>query len=116
MGKKPKIAIIGIGRWGKVLLKEFTKQADIFCCDLKESDDAKIFLKENYPNLPITTDYHKILSDESIEAVVIATPTKTHFEIANQALENKKHVFLEKPGGTNSQDLEKLNKKARLMA
>ena len=85
-----KVALIGIGRWGKILLGELGKLAEVkYECDSK-------------------TDLNQIWSDSEIEAVFIATPTQTHFEIAQKALETGKHVFLEKPGTTNSADLEKL--------
>ena len=89
-----KVALIGIGRWGKVLLGELCKLAEVkYQCDSK-------------------TDLEQVFNDPEIKAVFIATPTETHFDIANKALDAGKHVFLEKPGTTNSIDLEKLVKLA----
>ncbi len=89
-----KTAIIGVGRWGKVLLGELSKLAEVkYQCDSK-------------------TDLGPVFADPEIEAVFIATPTETHFDIATRALEVGKHVFLEKPGTTSSADLEKLVKLA----
>ena len=90
-----KVAIIGVGKWGQVLLKELKAQVEVkYECDSK-------------------TDLRKVFSDPEIEAVVIATPTETHFDIASRALDAHKHAFLEKPGTTKRSDLEKLVNKAR---
>ncbi len=89
-----KVAIIGLGRWGKVLLGELKNLAEVkYECDSK-------------------TDLAEVFADPEIEAVFIATPTETHFEIARKAFEAGKHVFLEKPGTASSDDLAKLVEKA----
>ena len=85
-----KVALIGIGRWGKVLQGELSKLAELkYACDSK-------------------ADLNQVWDDPEVESVFIAIPTATHFEIAEKALESGKHVFLEKPGTTSSADLEKL--------
>lgn len=90
-----KVALIGVGRWGKVLLGELSSLAEVkYQCGSK-------------------FDLNQVWNDPEIKAVFIATPTETHFEIASKALDAGKHVFLEKPGSTNSSDLEKLVNKAR---
>jgi predicted dehydrogenase len=90
-----KVALIGIGRWGQVLLKELKAQTEVkYECDRE-------------------TDLEPVLSDPEIEAVFIAVPTEDHFAVASRALESGKHVFLEKPGTTSSADLEKLVELAR---
>jgi|SRR5579872_1603520 len=112
MDSKTKIAIIGVGRWGKNLLKEFSEQAEVvYACHTGNAETVR-FLKENYPAVKNTTSLEEILSDGSINAVVIATPINTHFEIAEKALRAGKHVFLEKPGGKEKKELEVLVKEA----
>lgn len=74
------IAIIGIGRWGKNLLREFNAVAHV----------AYAFGKKD-------SQLAKVLKDPEIQAVIIATPIKTHYTIARQALLAGKHVFVEKP-------------------
>lgn len=87
-----KVAMIGLGNWGQVLLNELRNQVEVkYECDSK-------------------TDLASIFADREIEAVFIATPTSTHFEIAEQALNANKHVFVEKPGTDSSEKLEKLVK------
>jgi predicted dehydrogenase len=108
-----KIAIIGAGRWGKNLLKEFNNQAEVVWVAHRGEDETTKLLAENYPSIKSTTNTEDIFNDSSIEAVVIATPTSTHFKVASQALDANKHIFLEKPGTTSSKDLETLVTKAK---
>lgn len=108
-----KIAIVGIGHWGKNLLREFDKQAEVIWVCHKDSLDSIKFLKENYPNIKSTNSLEEILRDPVIMAVVVATPTSTHFEIAQKVLTSNKHLFLEKPGCSNSSELEVLVKEAQ---
>ncbi len=89
-----KVALIGVGRWGTILKGELSKIAEI-----KYAFDSK-------------SDLNQVWNDPEVEAVLIATPTETHFEIASRALEAGKHVFLEKPGTDSSEKLEKLVKLA----
>ena len=85
-----KVALIGRGRWGKILLNELAKLREIkYQCDSK-------------------SDLNLVWNDPEVESVFIATPTETHFEIASKALGAGKNVFLEKPGTTSSVLLEKL--------
>jgi predicted dehydrogenase len=85
---KPIIALIGAGRWGKNLLAEFSHIAHVQAVVTRNS--------------PVHLD--DVLQDPQIQAVVIATPIASHFDIAKQALQAGKHVFLEKPG-TDSEKL-----------
>ena len=98
MQKPLKVGIIGCGYWGPNLIRNFinVKGADVrICSDL---DKGRLeHMKQLYPSLATTTDYKKIIKDESIDAVVIATPVSTHFSLAAEALEAGKHVFCEKP-------------------
>lgn len=97
MRQSSKIAIIGIGRWGKNLLAEFDKICDVVIACHRNDPAASRWLRANYPHIKEIFSCEKIFQDNNIEAVVIATPIKTHFEIAMQALKAGKHVFLEKP-------------------
>jgi predicted dehydrogenase len=64
-------------------------------CDT--DDHARAKLVRRYPALRAETDYGALLDDESLEAIVVATPVDTHYALALQALEAGKHVFVEKP-------------------
>lgn len=103
-----KIAIVGVGHWGKKLLKEFDKQAEVVWCCHRGSAESVKFLAENYPNIKTTTSLEDILNDSSVEAVVVATPTNTHFDIAQKVIMANKHLFLEKPGCSKPSELKQL--------
>jgi len=111
MDKKPKVAVIGIGRWGKNLVEAFLRQgADIVYCFHNGSIENTKWLNEKHPDIKIASSYDAILLDNSIDAIVIATPIKTHFEITRKALMAKKNVFLEKPGTEAVKELVELKK------
>lgn len=93
-----KVALIGYGYWGPNLLRNLfdTKNcAVIYCCDLSTEKLKKA--KKRYPSIITTTDINKVINDPKIDGIVIATPTKTHFPIAEKALKNGKDVLIEKP-------------------
>ena len=92
------VAIIGIGDWGRNLVRNFYEIEKVnlkVCCDLDMNALEKI--REKYPSVRITTDYGEVIEDKEVDAVVIATPTQTHFDLAREALEAEKHVLVEKP-------------------
>lgn len=104
-----RIGIIGLGYWGPHLLRNFAAQDDcevVYGCDLKESNQAK--LRKHYPAVTFTGNDEDIFSDPSVDLVIVATPTKTHFPLAQRALEAGKHVFIEKPMTSTSKESEEL--------
>ena len=92
------VGVIGCGYWGPNLIRNFInlKEAEVRICSDLEEDRLK-HMKQLYPSLATTTDYRDIIKDEKIDAIVIATPVSTHYQIAAEALEAGKHVFCEKP-------------------
>ena len=54
-------------------------------------------LKKAHPGIPFTSDAMEVLKSPNIDVVAVVTPVWTHFELAKAALENGKHVFVEKP-------------------
>lgn len=105
------IAIIGIGRWGKNLLREFNGIAKVICYDT--SAENREWLKKNHPNIKVAESYGAVLKNPNIEAVVVATPIATHFEVVTKALMAGKHVFVEKPITADATEAEKLVKLAK---
>jgi len=91
------VAIIGMGRWGKNLVRDFSKVSKVKTCVTTGNKKNIVWLQQNYPSIDFTTDINQVLNDSDIDAVVIATPIKSHFTIAKKSLESKKHVFVEKP-------------------
>jgi len=92
------IGVVGYGYWGPNLVRNFmeTPGAEVLvCCDRDESRLARVH--DRYPSVRTTTEYADLLDDPSVDAVIIATPVSTHFELARRALEAGKHVLVEKP-------------------
>lgn len=103
------IGIIGAGYWGPNLIRNFN---DIPQCNVKYVadliPDRLKFIKDKFPEIEVTGDYQELLSDSAVEAVVIATPVGTHFKLGEEALNAGKHVFIEKPFTTTSEEAQKL--------
>jgi predicted dehydrogenase len=107
--KYPRIGVIGLGYWGPNRLRALVDlpSADVrYVCDVDHSRLAR-FGRAN-PTVMALTDYREMLADPKLDAVVIATPVYTHFEIATAALEAGKHVFVEKPLASSSDEAERL--------
>ena len=96
------IAVVGAGYWGKNLINNFKKIGA-----LKYIYDQNESLTKAYPS-ELVTSFERIISDEEIEGVVIATPAETHFSLAKYLMENGKHVFVEKPVCLNLEDAKAL--------
>lgn len=95
---KIQLAQIGLGAWGKNLLRNFSSQADgemKLVCDSQTA--ALKRAKTQYPAIETCTDPAEVFKRKDIEAVIIATPPATHFELAHAAIEAGKDVFVEKP-------------------
>ncbi len=108
------IGVIGCGQWGANHVRTFyfLRKARLkICCDtnLARLKD----LRKTYRGLDITADYKKVLNDKFIDAVIIATPTATHYELAKAALINGKHVLCEKPLAVKAAESEELVSLAR---
>lgn len=93
-----RIGVIGYGYWGPRIVRNFqgVRGAEVaLICDKNLS--ALNRAKRDYPHIPVTTDLCGVLASVDIDAVAVITPVWTHFELAKAALENGKHVFVEKP-------------------
>src|SRR3989344_121027 len=108
MPSKKCLAVVGIGRGGKNVLREFDRVALVEGCFYKGSPETKKWLKKNYPGIKTAASFDQILHDQSIDAVIIATPIKAHYELAKKALLAGKHVFVEKPITDNVKQAQEL--------
>jgi predicted dehydrogenase len=93
-----KIAVIGCGYWGPNLVRNFiqsNKIEQVICCDLDQKRLDR--MKGLYPSVEILKDFKELLDRPDLDAVVIATPVKTHHPIAKEFLSHGKHVLVEKP-------------------
>jgi predicted dehydrogenase len=93
-----KMAILGYGYWGPNLVRNFVEVADMEVVAVGDPDPARLALaSRRYPWVRVSTEASELIADPSIDAVAIATPVGTHFELALGALRAGKHVWLEKP-------------------
>ena len=97
MGKMKKLGIIGIGDWGKNLVRDTSKISYVKKCSGLGNTKNISWLKKNYPSIQYVSDQKEIFTDKEIDAVIIATPINTHYNLVKKALLLKKHVFVEKP-------------------
>jgi UDP-2-acetamido-3-amino-2,3-dideoxy-glucuronate N-acetyltransferase len=102
-----KVAVVGCGYWGINLVRNFQELGSLArVCDTDAGRLGNV--RKLYPGLAITDDYEALLLDDSIEAVVIATPAEQHARMAEAALLAGKDVFVEKPLALRYHDGERL--------
>ena len=111
-----KLGLIGCGYWGPNYIKTVNEiegsSIEVVC----DRDTNKLdIVREKFPDLDIetTTNLDHIWYDTSIEAVIIATPATTHFELCKTALAYNKHVLVEKPLTTNLEEAKELRERAK---
>ena len=94
--RKPSIAVIGSGYWGKNLVRNYHQLGALrLICDKDES--TLVRFKDQYPETEACLGFTDVLRREDIHGVVIATPAETHFVLIREALLAGKHVYVEKP-------------------
>ena len=92
----PGVAVIGCGNWGKNLVRNFARLGalKVVC----ESEPARMEMAgREYPHVRVTNQFVSVLRDPAVQAVVIATPSDSHFPLAQESLLAGKHVYVEKP-------------------
>jgi predicted dehydrogenase len=98
------VAVVGLGNWGPNLLRILGDDFDVqvrWLCDLDSSRLARC--RRHHPDARVTTRMERILADPGVDAVVLATPAETHYELAMLALSAGKHVFVEAPLATSAE-------------
>jgi predicted dehydrogenase len=101
------VGVVGLNYWGPNLVRNFDGLADLrWLCDLDPTHLDPIAAR--FPNAKATTRFEDLLEDDSLDAVVIATPVPTHYALAKQALEAGKHVFVEKPPAMRAAEMDEL--------
>jgi len=104
-----RVGVIGYGYWGPNIVRNLSGLEN---CELAAvCDKSPVALKRvtrAYPGVHATTDFTEVLRSPDIDAVAVVTPVWTHFELAKAALNHGKHVFVEKPFTSNSQQAEEL--------
>jgi len=93
-----RVAVIGAGQWGPNLIRNFHNKQTSEVRWIIDRDATR--LKEvhrHFPDVHVATDAEQALRDSSVHAVVVASPTSTHYALTKEALERRKHVLVEKP-------------------
>ncbi|HEX4034193.1 MAG TPA: Gfo/Idh/MocA family oxidoreductase [Solirubrobacteraceae bacterium] len=104
-----RLALIGLGYWGPNLLRAAMDLEDVEVAVLCDSSEGALSRQtRRSPYARATTRVEDVLSDETIDGVLVATPVQTHYEIARSCLQAGKHVFVEKPVATTSADVRDL--------
>jgi UDP-N-acetylglucosamine 3-dehydrogenase len=110
--KRLKVGVIGAGSWGKNHLRVFSELETVELMAVCDREAARAqSLGERY-GVAYYTRFEELLEREAVEAVTICTPTTTHFEIAVEAVERGRHVFVEKPMVSTSEEATRLLAKA----
>ncbi len=90
-----KIGIIGYGYWGPNLVRNFAELSRAEVTAVSDLDPKKLeTVKKRFPAVKTSTDFQDLLRDSSIDAIAIATPVSSHFELGMAALKAGKHVWL----------------------
>jgi predicted dehydrogenase len=96
--RRVNVGLIGIGYWGPNVLRVLTEMDDVTVSRICDLDQERLHkFCRRYPYTIPTTDFRMILDDPKIDAVAVATPVESHFELASQSLDAGKHTFVEKP-------------------
>jgi predicted dehydrogenase len=104
-----RIGIIGYGYWGPNLVRNFAELSRAEVAAVSDLDQKKLdTVKKRFPAVKTSTDFQDLLRDSTIDAIAIATPVSSHFELGMAALKAGKHVWLEKPMTETSLQARKL--------
>ena len=108
-----RIGIIGYGYWGPNLVRNFMNVEGCTVSHICDLDIKKLEIaKKKYPSINTTNSIDHVFENSEIDAVVIATPVSTHYDLASKALESNKHILVEKPLTNNVEQAQILGKKA----
>ena len=103
------VAQVGVGYWGPNLLRNLVSNPD---CAVKSvvdlSPERRSFVQASYPELSVSDDINAVIGDPSIDAVVLATPVVTHFDLALKCLKAGKHILVEKPMARTAREVRQI--------
>ncbi len=114
MNQTLSVAQIGLGYWGPNLLRNLVSNRSFRVSKVVDmSEERRAFGSSLYPAVRFTDNADEVFDDDEIEAVVIATPVLTHYELARKALLSGKHILVEKPMAMTVEDVRKLRDLAK---
>jgi predicted dehydrogenase len=103
------VGVVGYGYWGPNLVRNFANSEASRVLSVSDLDQAKLAAsKRLHSDIVTTSDFRDLLRDSRIDAVAIATPVHTHYDLALSALTAGKHVFVEKPLAPTSDQVRRL--------
>jgi len=103
------VSVIGYGYWGPNLVRNFAEAPGSHVVAVSDLRSERLALaRSRYPVIETTTDYRDLIADARTDAIAIATPVSTHFELVRQALQAGKHVLVEKPLAATSEQAVRL--------
>jgi predicted dehydrogenase len=101
--------VIGYGYWGPNVVRNLVSLEDSHVIAIADaSPAARVRAQKAYPGITVTPNASDLMSSVEIDAVAVVTPVWTHYELVKAALENGKHVFVEKPFTSNAAQGEEL--------
>jgi predicted dehydrogenase len=104
-----KFGVVGYGYWGPNVVRNLDElDGSEVCAVCDKSPTARKRLHRKYPQIKVVSETAELMSSTEIDAVAIVTPVWTHYELTKAALENGKHVFVEKPFTSDSNQAEEL--------
>jgi predicted dehydrogenase len=104
-----RVGVIGYGYWGPNIVRNLSGLDNCHLVAVCDKNPAALKRAARaYPGVTVTTEFSDVLRSPDIDAIAVVTPVWTHFELAKAALENGKHVFVEKPFTSTSQQAEEL--------
>jgi predicted dehydrogenase len=107
------VGVIGYGYWGPNLVRNIFEVPDTQVVAVSDMQPERLSqVKLRYPSVSVCTDHRDLLCDPTIDAIAIATPVRTHYELAMQALQSGKHVMVEKPMTSSSEEALRLIEEA----
>src|SRR3954452_23750544 len=102
-----RVAVAGLGYWGPNIARNLAALPGVelaWCCDASEASRARV--APTFPRAQLTAELAEVLDDDTVDAVVLATPVPTHAELAQRVLDAGKHCFVEKPLAQSVADAE----------
>ena len=98
MNSMLKFGVIGFGYWGPNVVRNLDSLEGVKVLAVADkSPAARRRVQKAYPGIQVTADSSEVMSSKDIDAIAVVTPVWTHYDLAKAALENGKHVFVEKP-------------------
>ncbi len=114
MEKNIGVGIVGCGYWGPNLVRNFRSLPGCTVKKICDQNQQRLnHMEETYPELETTSVFDEVVDDERIDAVAVATPVWTHYELAKKSLEAGKHTFIEKPMASTTEQCRELVELAR---